>query len=600
MKPTRTLAVASMLLASTSTASAQIVTRCSVDSSGAQANASSSANSLPSVSADGRWIAFESGATNLVAGDTNSSVDVFVHDLLTGSTVCASVDPSGAVGNNISLSPSISGDGRWVAFSSGASNLVPGDTNNNFTIFLRDLQTGVTEIVNLDPSGAQGVTGSLEPSVSSDGRYVAFTSAGLNLVPGGDANGSDRDIFVRDRVAGTIVLADVSAAGVQAIGFHSEQPSISGDGRRVAFVTGAANLVPGDTNNAVDVFVRDLALNTTTRVSVGTAGAQADGPSSHPRISADGRFVAFESQATNLVAGDTNGLNDVFLHDLVTGSTVRVSVTSAGLQAGGPSSSPGISSDGAWVTFDSDAANLVAGDTNFLRDVFLHEVATGITKRAGLTHASAQVHDGTFNPAISADARFVAFVSFSADVVTGDTNSTWDVFLRGTQPTAFVFCAGDGSTVPCPCANNGAPGHGCDNSMAGLLGAELGGGGNPSLSSDTLTLSVGGDIGPQLCILLQGNATIAPVNFGDGLRCVAGTLLRLYVVSNVQPPILFPGSSGAGLPISVRSAALGDPIPAGGVRHYQAYYRDPTISFCPRPAGDTFNITNGLSVTWMQ
>jgi len=242
---------------------AQTTSRVSVSSGGTQSNDDSIE---PSISADGRLIAFESLASNLVPGDTNNVRDIFVRDRQSGVTSRVSVGACGVQADAASEWASISSDGRHVAFESFASNLVPGDTNNTYDVFVRDLATGVTERVSVSSSGAQADGGSFEPSISSDGRFVAFSSVATNLVTG-DTN-NVRDIFVRDRVAGTTTRVNVATGGAQALGLISTTPAISGDGRRVAFVSFASNLVHGDTNNTGDIFLRDRAAGTTTRVSV--------------------------------------------------------------------------------------------------------------------------------------------------------------------------------------------------------------------------------------------------------------------------------------------------------------------------------------------
>jgi Tol biopolymer transport system component len=261
-----------------------------------------------------------------------------------------------------------------VAFESHATNLVPGDTNNAHDVFVRDREAGPIERVPLAADGGRANGESYSPSLSADGRFVAFESYATDLVPG-DTNGQ-RDIFVRDRQAGTTERVSLTADGAQA-GGNSTSLSLSADGRFVAFVSGD-NLVPGDTNGVTDVFVRDRQAGVTERVSVGAGGAQADEASSLPSLSADGRLVAFVSDAANLVPGDTNGQRDIFVRDRQAGTTERVSLTADGAQAGGAtgsssrSLSPSLSADGRFVTFDSVAANLVPGDTNNAPDVFVH------------------------------------------------------------------------------------------------------------------------------------------------------------------------------------------------------------------------------------
>src|SRR4028119_1991642 len=287
-----------------------------------------------------------------------------------------SVDSAGNQGNSFSYSPSISADGRFVAFSSLASNLVPGDTNNYHDIFVRDTLTNTTTRVSVDSAGNQGNSNNFSnfsstPSISADGRFVAFPSNSSNLVPG-DTN-NNNDIFVRDRLTNTTTRVSVDSAGNQGNGNNFTNfvstPSISADGRFVAFSSNASNLVPGDTTNNNDIFVRDRLTNTTTLVSVDSAGNQGNTDSNNPSISADGRFVAFSSDASNIVPGDTNNNNDIFVRDRLTNTTTRVSVDSAGNQANTYSTSPSISADGRFVAFASNSSNLVPGDTNNTYDM---------------------------------------------------------------------------------------------------------------------------------------------------------------------------------------------------------------------------------------
>jgi Tol biopolymer transport system component len=264
-------------------------------------------------------VAFNSDASNIVPGDTNNSFDIFVRDRLTNTTTNVSVDSAGNQGDGQSFTPSISADGRFVAFISNASNLVPGDTNRYTDIFVRDTLTNTTTRVSLDSAGNQGNYHSYNPSISADGRFVAFSSVASNIVPG-DTNNSF-DIFVRDRLTNTTTGVSVDSAGNQG-NLQSGSPSISADGRFVAFTTNASNLVPGDTNINRDIFVRDTLTNTTTLVSLDSAGNQGNSYSIFPSISADGRFVAFYSKSSNIVPGDTNNTDDIFVVD--TSSTPKV------------------------------------------------------------------------------------------------------------------------------------------------------------------------------------------------------------------------------------------------------------------------------------
>jgi hypothetical protein len=271
--------------------------------------------------------------------------------------------------------PAISPNGRFVAFYSAATNLVPGGTNGAFHVFVRDRQAGTTTLVSVNSAGQQADLGGLDPVLSADGRFVAFFSPATNLGPG-DANGFAFDVFVRDRQAGTTERVSVSSAGSQGNG-PSSRPAISANGRYVTFDSAATDLVAGDINNTNDVFVRDRQKGTTERVSVSSGGVQGNGDSILPALSPDGRFVAFQSTATTLVVGDTNGSSDSFVHDRQKGTTKRVSVNSVGEQGNGNSFSfnTAVSSQGRFATFESDATNLVPGDTNGGRDVFVRIVA---------------------------------------------------------------------------------------------------------------------------------------------------------------------------------------------------------------------------------
>ena len=322
----------------------------------------------------------------------------------------------------------ISGDGRFVAFESWADDLVGDDTNGDWDVFVHDRQTGTFQLASRNSAGIQANTGSGACSLSTDGKVLAFTSPADNLVRN-DTNAT-HDVFVRDLVANKTRVVSIDSAGNRSNSF-SFDPSLSADGSCVAFVSFATNLVAGDTNGVGDIFVHDRTTGTTTRVSVSSAGVEADRTCSSPAISADGRYVAFWSGATNLVPGDTNGWTDVFVHDRVTGTTVRVSVDSNGAQAeNGGSGKPSISADGRFVAFESNADNLVALDTNRQSDIFVHDLQAGTTIRVNVETSGRQADLGGLGASISADGTRVAFFSPATNLVRGDHNGALDVFVR--------------------------------------------------------------------------------------------------------------------------------------------------------------------------
>jgi Tol biopolymer transport system component len=398
----------------------------------------------PWMSADGRYVAFDSDSDKVIpSGDTNGMRDVFVYDSVDRSYTRVSVATGGAQatgGTKGSWRPTISGDGRYVAFWSDATNLVPDDTNKVFDAFVHDRQTGTTIRVSVGPNG-QGNGESRRPVISRDGRYVAFESDATNLVAGGgggllggvgggDTNNAT-DVFVYEMASGTVTRVSVASDGSQG-SRGSSGPSISADGQKIAFHSDASNLVAGDTNGVTDVYLHDLGSHQTTRVSVAANGTGADKSSRSPSISADGRFVAFDTRATNLGPADGDGLWDIYVKDLQTGAVEQASVNSSG--KGGKNVTEGsrdssISGDGRFVAFWSDATDLVAGDTNNVADIFVHDRQTGVTTRASVSTAGAQGDGDSFSAAMSVDGRYVAFDSKATTLATGG-GSGQDVFVH--------------------------------------------------------------------------------------------------------------------------------------------------------------------------
>ena len=588
---------AACLLALALPAQAQLTQRVSVSSAGAQGGGNSSP-SFTALSADGRYVAFTSFAQDLVPGDTNGSGDVFVRDRWTGTTELVSVSSAGVLGNGNSEEPSISADGRYVAFHSNANNLVAGDTNVATDVFVRDRQAGTTTRASVRSDGAQNNGFSLRPAISADGLHVAFENSSTDLVPG-DTN-AETDVFVHDLATGVTERVSVASDGSQAPD-ASVHASISGDGQLVVFHSSSAGLVAGDTNGTFDVFVRDRQAGTTTIASVASDGTVGSSFSRWGSITPDGRYVTFTSSASHLVAGDTNGLSDIFVRDRQAGVTTIASLASDGSPANGHSHFSQISADGRIVAFRSAATNLAgAADANVAFDVFARDRTTGTTVLASVSTGGAAGSGASEKAGVSADGRYVSFLSAAGDLVAGDTNGTTDAFVRDLASSGFTgLCSpGQAGVLACPCGNPpSGPGRGCENSAA-TGGAVLSASGSAYLTSDSLVFATSGQLPTATSILMQGTSAMpAGQAFGQGVRCVGGALKRLYVKPAVGGGIVAPDLPGGDPGVSARSAALGDPIQAGESRWYLVYYRDPTVlGGCP--SASSFNATQTGRVDW--
>lgn len=411
--------------ASIATAFPGQTTRVSVDSAGVPANAGATNGVL---SADGRYVVFQSSATNLVTGA--SGAQVYRHDRMTGATVLASVATTGNAGNNVSRDPSVSADGRYVAFASFASDLVAGDTNGMSDVFVRDMQLGATKLVSSAglpadaSSGLSGLSGARE--ISDDGRYVAFTSFATNLVAG--ANNGVQQIYVKDMTAGAVVRASVNALTGEAGDRTSQTPSISGNGQVVAFRSESTNFSPLSTSGITpEIFARDLVAGTTT---IESAGAAATGRSATtPVLSFDGRYLAFESTGVLDPRDLDNGTLDIYLRDRVAGTTVLASLSTTALP-GATSASPSISGDGRWVAFRSLDDNLVVGDLNGLFDVFIYDRTTETIKLVSLNDADQQANMASFGPSVSFDGHLVLFGSTASNLVTSPPSTGNQLYVR--------------------------------------------------------------------------------------------------------------------------------------------------------------------------
>jgi Tol biopolymer transport system component len=549
--PSRLVGAAALLIAGASAQAQDALTRASVSSAGVEGNKDSGSGHAPAVSSDLRFVAFESLATNLVGSDTNRFMDVFVHELATGVTVRMSVDSSGVQGNHDSYEPAISGDGRYVAFSSDADNLIAGDTNHFADVFVRDRDpdgngiydeaNATTTRISVKTGGLQSNGDSFGPSISDDGMVVAYYSFASNLVAG-DANG-DWDVFVWDVASATTVRASVTSNGGEANG-NSTLCALSSDGSTVAFESFASNLVSSDTNGVFDVFIHERMSGTTGRVSISSGGSEADKASYAPSISSDGSVIAFESDATNLVSGDTNTYTDVFLHDRTAGTTTRASVDSAGNQGDFGSHGASISGDGKSVAFWSFADDLVPGDTNFASDVFLHDSVAGTTALVSSDCTGLIGNDDSFDPALSADASIAAFGSFATGLVMGDTNGACDVFVHDFSKDVHASWSNYGAGFP------------------GTLGVpSLTASANPVFGT-TFSVDVGNSLGATTSALLLIGLQRASIPTGAG-----GTILVDLLLST---PLSIP-AAGLSLPATLPH----DPALCGVTIDLQAIELDP-------------------------
>lgn len=423
-------------------------TRVSVSTAGVQSNGDSYS---PSISGNGSRIAYYSNATNLVTRASNAFFNVFYTDVSQKETERISDDLNGNTSNNASTFPNISPDGGHVAFQSTASDLVgtdPGgcrdqlDTNGFSDIFVYNIANEDMDRVSLESESFstcdESNNNSYSAAVAQDGVDVVYYSYADNL-SGADSD-SEADIFVSARLSGNFTQRITDAS----INSSSFLPDISSDGDVVAFQTLASNVVAGDSNSEVDIFVEEN--DTIERVSVHTNGTQATAGSYAPSISQNGRYVAFYSDAPNLVDNDTNSTFDVFVHDRETNTTTRVSVDSNSGQANGPSYLPEISGNGRYVTFYSFANNLAPNDTNAKSDVFMHDRVTGETHRISIGFDGNQGNHpsdssaGAFAPTISDDGDYIAYHSSFTNLVQNDTNDVMDIFLhyRGYSSTFMI------------------------------------------------------------------------------------------------------------------------------------------------------------------
>lgn len=410
----------------------------------------------PLISADGRYVVFESRASDLVAADTNGQSDIFVHDRLTGTTRLVSLNWSGTnSGSGTSEEPVLTPDGHYVAFRSSAANLVPTATGNSSNIFVRNLWTDTTTLVTINLPGRNTGGYSYSPAITPNGRYVAFRSTDDDLAPPFTTVGYD--IFVRDLMTNTTTFVSVNATSTAGEnGSISSRPTISDDGQVVAFATSGYDLGPRDTNGETDVYVRDVGHGITTLVSANGAGTDSGNNDSYaPWLSADGRLVMFESQANDLGPVDGNSsATDLYVHDLGTGITQLVSMNNAGVGGNFSSTAARLTPNGRFVVFTSSATNLVATDTDTSYDIFVRDLVAGTTKLVSINAIGTASGNGTSDdPVITPDGAVVAFESSGRDFGPVDVNGTTDVYAAtlGATPIALsVAVSGSGTVTSSP------------------------------------------------------------------------------------------------------------------------------------------------------
>lgn len=415
-------AVAGVLAIALAAPAAAQNARVSVTSAGLQANSHSY---WGFTSPNGRWVVFSSDATDMVPGDANGNTDVFRLDRTTGEVRAVSVNTDGVLANGRSFASGVSKDGRLVLFWSHATDLVGGDRNAESDVFLRDMVLGTTTRLTHGMDGTEPNGGCRFPTMSEDGRWVTFQSWASNIVVN-DFNDYD-DIFLLDRRTG--VYRRIGQPAVGDTDDDSGRPVITPNGRYVSFESGASNIVAGDTNGRIDGFVVDVARGTTTCVSVDDAGIVGDGASRTPILSSNGRYAAFSSSATNLVSGDTNGVSDAFVRDLRRGTTRRISVRSDGIQADGGSNGGLFDPSGRYLAYTSIATNLVPGDTdwNGVLDVYVHDLSRGTNVRVSKAHGGSLTNDWT--APIGFAGRTLFLQAKASNLIADDTNAAEDVFV---------------------------------------------------------------------------------------------------------------------------------------------------------------------------
>jgi Tol biopolymer transport system component len=501
------------------------------------------------LSSDGRWVAWADSASDLVPGGTPpGGYHVFLRDRQADLTQQLDVGPNGEQPNGITVEFDMSPDARWVALATWASNLVPGDANGRNDIVLLDRQSSTREIASVNDQGAQTDSDCHTPSLSPDGRFVAFASSATNLDP--LDTDTARDIYVRDRLLGTTRLASIDANGVKGTGY-TRDPRISADGRYVTFLSIRTDWFPESGLIDVDVFRKDMQTGVMELVSATHDGVPGNGNAVwYPWISPDGRYVAFNTEAGDMGPRNGSGTYDVFLRDMQAGVTTLLSTDSNGQPAAGHSFLVGITPDRTRVAFSSTAHGLAPGDNGSFRHVYAKDLTTGFVTRVDQSDTGTTGNGNCYTiGAISADGTCVAFIDGNSNLVPGVDPQGQSLFLRECPAAAGTpLCFGDGTGTACPCSNSGAPGHGCANPVR-PEGALLSAFGTPSVANDTIVLA-GDSTTNSAVTYFQGTNVSNGIVFGDGLVCVSGSVVRLGVRQATSGASRYPGPGG--IPVSVR------------------------------------------------
>ena len=613
--------------------------RVSVSTDGAEGNNDSS---ISSISGDGRYVVFTSFATNLMP-DGTSHQQIFLRDLETNTTSIVSINNNGDPGDLSSFVPSISSNGRFVTFRSAANNLVDGPSDNFSHIYVRDLHDNVTTRVSVASNGDAANHPSGSPSISADGGFVTFHSSANNLDSRATVLGTDQ-VYIHDRNNGETTLISLTHDGQQP-NSQSRFPSISADGNYIAYDTAASNMLPGQVNQRRHVYIYNRGTNLTSRISINSNGEDGDTASRYASISGDGRFVAFESEATNLVIGDTNGKTDVFVRDTLTSQTFRVSVASNGSQGNENSEFPSISANGRFVTFESFSSNLVSGDTNFYKDIFVHDLESGTTKRISVSSNVDQGNQHSVTGRISADGRFVTFTSEASNLVSGDLNNSSDIFVHrypikpsaayvgnptvGTVPLTVNFTNqsqgdvlgcfwsfGDGNT-----SNNCNPSHTYQNAGTYSVSLTAGGMGETDTEVKTGYITVTSPGGPVTAAFVgtptsgtapltvhftnqsQGDFTSCTWDFGEGTRTNCSDQSPIYHNTGtftVSLEVSGPGGSSTETKVEyITVSAPGSPPIAEFIADTTSGTTPLVVNFTNQSQGDitscTWNFGNGIS-----